>query len=223
MNNLGKKHYFLDFLKTMINRRDFLRQSPMLVAGSVVSANFAASCHADSSNAASPSNSNSVSTDDAIIPTELKGMKVVIGSDHAGYALKAKVLGDLHKLGLVITDLGCHDETPVDFPDIAQKLCAMILSGEALRGIMFCGTGVGASIACNKIPGIRASVCHDIYSSHQCVEHDDVQVMAVGAQVVGHSVVLEYIQSFLRATFSTEEQFRRRVEKLKLMDTQRIQ
>jgi len=207
----------------MTNRRDFLKHSPMLVAGSMVASSVLASCNTDSSNASSSTANNHTAAESENKPNELRGMKVVIGSDHAGYALKAKCLGELDKMGLVITDLGCHDENPVDFPDIAQKLCALILNGEAQRGIMFCGTGVGASIACNKIPGIRASVCHDIYSSHQCVEHDDVQVMAVGAQVVGHSVVLEYIQSFLRATFSTEEQFRRRVEKLKLMDTQRMQ
>ena len=195
----------------------------MLVAGSVVASSVLASCSADSSNSSSQSNSNVSANSGETIYNELRGMKVAIGSDHAGYALKAKLLGELDKLGLVITDLGCPDETPVDFPDIAQKVCAMILNGEALRGIMFCGTGVGAAIACNKIPGIRASVCHDIYSSYQCVEHDDVQVMTVGAQVVGHSVALEYIQGFLRATFSTEEQFRRRVEKLKMMDTKRMQ
>jgi len=221
---MGTRSFFsTKYDNNMTNRRDFLKQSPMLVAGSVVASSVLASCGADSSNASSSNLSNSASTHIETRPNELSGMKVVIGSDHAGYALKAKVLGELHKMGLVITDLGCHDENPVDFPDIAQKVCAMILNGEAQRGIMFCGTGVGAAIACNKTPGIRASVCHDIYSSHQCVEHDDVQVMAVGAQVVGHSVVLEYIESFLKATFSTEEHFRRRVEKLKLMDTQRMQ
>ena len=92
------------------------------------------------------------------------------------------------------------------------------MNGEAERGIMFCGTGVGAAIACNKTPGIRAAVCHDIYTAHQCVEHDDVQVIALGAQIVGHTVALELIQLFLSAQFSTSEEFRRRVKKLEKMD-----
>ena len=108
-------------------------------------------------------------------------MKIVIGGDHAGYALKAKLAPALRDNGHEIEDMGCFDETPVDFPDIAAKVCEKILGGEAERGIMFCGTGVGASIACNKTPSIRAAVCHDVYTAHQCVEHDDVQVIALGA------------------------------------------
>ena len=93
-----------------------------------------------------------------------------------------------------------------------------ILSGEAARGIMFCGTGVGAAIACNKVPGIRASVCHDLYTAHQCVEHDDVQVIALGGQIIGHTVALELIERFLSARFNDSEEFRRRVQKLAQMD-----
>ena len=145
-------------------------------------------------------------------------MKLIIGGDHAGYALKAKLLPVLRDKGHEIEDMGCFDETPVDFPDIAAKVCGKILNGEAERGIMFCGTGVGAAIACNKTPGIRASVCHDIYTAHQCVEHDNVQVIALGAQIVGHTVALELIQLFLSAQFSTSEEFRRRVKKLEKMD-----
>jgi len=145
-------------------------------------------------------------------------VKLAVGSDHAGYALKAKVLPKLIDLGHEIGDMGCFDEAPVDFPDIAAKVCAKVLEGEAERGIMFCGTGVGASIACNKTPGIRAAVCHDIYTAHQCVEHDDVQVIALGAQIIGHTVAFELISLFLAAHFSTGEEFRRRVEKLCRMD-----
>ena len=145
-------------------------------------------------------------------------MKLVIGGDHAGYALKAKILPVLRDKGHEIEDMGSFDETPVDFPDIAAKVCEKILSGEAERGIMFCGTGVGAAIACNKTPGIRAAVCHDIYTAHQCVEHDDVQIIALGAQIIGHTVAAELIELFLSARFSTSEEFRRRVEKLSLMD-----
>jgi ribose 5-phosphate isomerase B len=148
-------------------------------------------------------------------------MKIVIGGDHAGYALKAKIFPVLRDKGHEIEDMGCFDETPVDFPDIAAKVCGRILNGEAERGIMFCGTGVGASIACNKTPGIRAAVCHDIYTAHQCVEHDDVQIIALGAQIIGHTAAAELIDLFLAARFSTSEEFRRRVAKLARMDETR--
>ena len=148
-------------------------------------------------------------------------MRLVVGGDHAGYALKTKVLPLLRKKGHEIEDMGSFDENPVDFPDIAAKVCEKILNKEAERGIMFCGTGVGAAIACNKTPGIRAAVCHDIYTAHQCVEHDDVQVIALGAQIIGHTAAFELIGLFLSAQFSTSEEFRRRVEKLDNMDKRR--
>jgi len=188
----------------------------MLVAGSVVVGNILSGCVANNSNDSAthtPSPNN-----DLIKNTGAEKKQLVVGSDHAGYALKVKCLDEIKKMGYEITDVGCFNENPVDFPDIARQVCAMILKGEAWRGIMFCGTGVGAAIACNKVPGIRAAVSHDIYSSHQCVEHDDVQVITLGAQIVGHSVALEYIESFLGASFSTAEEFRRRVEKLEKMD-----
>jgi ribose 5-phosphate isomerase B len=145
-------------------------------------------------------------------------MKIAVGSDHAGFPLKGKVLDILRSKGHEITDYGSYDLNPVDFPDIAKKVCAAILDKSCERGIMFCGTGVGACIACNKISGIRASVCHDIYTAHQCVEHDDVQVIAMGGQIIGHTVALELIDLFLAARFSTSEEFRRRVKKLEQMD-----
>ena len=145
-------------------------------------------------------------------------MKIAVGSDHAGFPLKGQVLDALRAKGHEILDFGSFDPNPVDFPDIAKKVCAAILDGSCGRGIMFCGTGVGACIACNKIPGIRASVCHDLYTAHQCVEHDDVQVIAMGAQIIGPTVALELIDLFLAATFSTGEEFRRRVKKLEMMD-----
>ena len=148
-------------------------------------------------------------------------MKIVVGSDHAGFPLKQKLLPELRAMGLEIIDVGSYDPEPVDFPDIGRALCGHILSGDCARGIMFCGTGVGAAIACNKVRGIRASVCHDIYTAHQCVEHDDVQVIAFGAQIVGHTVALELIRLFLGAQFSTSEEFRRRGAKLDDMDVAR--
>jgi ribose 5-phosphate isomerase B len=129
-----------------------------------------------------------------------------------------RLLDSLRSKGHEIIDFGSYDALPVDFPDIAKLVCASILKGESERGIMFCGSGVGASIACNKIAGIRASVCHDIFTAHQCVEHDNVQVIALGAQIIGHTVASELIDIFLRAEFSTSEEFRRRVAKLDEMD-----
>ncbi len=145
-------------------------------------------------------------------------MRIAVGGDHAGFALKMQVLDGLRALGHEIEDFGCYTPEPVDFPDIAKRICEAILSGRAERGVMFCGTGVGAAIACNKVPGIRACVCHDLYTAHQCVEHDDVQVIALGGQIVGHTVALELIERFLNARFDGSEEFRRRVDKLSQMD-----
>jgi ribose 5-phosphate isomerase B len=145
-------------------------------------------------------------------------MKIAVGSDHAGYELKIRLLEGLKSRGHEIIDFGSFDINPVDFPDIAKLVCGAIIEGKAERGLMFCGTGVGASIACNKTPGIRASVCHDVYTAHQCVEHDDVQIMCLGAQIIGHTVAMELIEIFLKAEFSTSEEFRRRVKKLEIMD-----
>jgi ribose 5-phosphate isomerase B len=145
-------------------------------------------------------------------------MRIAIGSDHAGFPLKAPILAFLKEKGHEVIDFGSHDPNPVDFPVITKQVCQAVLDKEAERGIMICGTGVGASIAANKVPGIRASVCHDIYTAHQCVEHDDVNVIAIGAQIIGHTVAQELIERFLAAEFSTSEEFRRRVEMLHQMD-----
>lgn len=145
-------------------------------------------------------------------------MKIVVGSDHAGYELKIMLLDEINKLGHEVKDLGSFNLDPVDFPDIAKIVCQEVIDAKADRGIMFCGTGVGACIACNKTSGIRASVCHDIYTAHQCVEHDNVQIICLGAQIIGHTVALELIDVFLKAEFSTSEEFRRRVKKLELMN-----
>lgn len=145
-------------------------------------------------------------------------MKIAVGCDHAGYPLKATVINGLISKGHEVVDCGSYNPEPVDFPDIAKLVGKTILDGEAERGILVCGTGVGASIAANKIPGIRASLCHDIYTAHQCVEHDDVNVITIGAQIIGPMLALELIDKFLVAEFSTEEEFRRRVNKLNEMD-----
>lgn len=147
-------------------------------------------------------------------------MRIAVGSDHAGFELKERLLPYLRSKYEVL-DQGSYDPAPVDFPQIGKKVCAAILSGEADRGVMFCGTGVGAAIACNKVPGIRASVCHDLYTAHQCVEHDNVQVIALGAQIIGWTAARELIDIFLSAQFSDGEDFRRRVRMLEEMDGSR--
>jgi ribose 5-phosphate isomerase B len=147
-------------------------------------------------------------------------MRLVIGSDHAGWALKKTVIEHVCSLGHEVIDAGSFDDKPVDFPDIARELARKVTSGEAERGIMVCGTGVGASIAANKMKGIRAAVCHDIHSAHQSVEHDDVNVMCIGAQIIGPWLAQDLVASYLSATFSTDEDCRRRVEKLHAMDAE---
>jgi ribose 5-phosphate isomerase B len=150
-------------------------------------------------------------------------MKIAIGGDHAGYSLKEKVIEFLKELGHDVVHCGSFDPNPVDFPDITKLVCEKVLKGEVQKAILVCGTGVGASIAANKIPGIRASVCHDIYSAHQCVEHDNVNVMCVGAQIIGDALMKDLVRSFLSAQFSTAAEFRRRVEKLSLMELEYAQ
>ena len=145
-------------------------------------------------------------------------MKLVIGSDHAGFPLKGQLVRLLQLWSYSVKDVGSFTPDAVDFPDIALLLADEIISGRAERGIMVCGTGVGAAIACNKIQGIRAALCHDTYSAHQCVEHDNVNVLCIGAQIIGPSVAEEILHNFLNARFSTDEQFRRRVKKLDQFD-----
>jgi ribose 5-phosphate isomerase B len=146
-------------------------------------------------------------------------MRLVIGSDHFGWKMKKDVIEHLTANGHQVVDIGCIDDKPVDFPDIARLLVAKIKSGEADRGLMVCGTGIGASIATNKVKGIRAAVCHDVHSAHQCVEHDDVNVMCVGAQIVGLWLARDLIDAFVKASFSTDPDFRRRVAKLEELET----
>ena len=145
-------------------------------------------------------------------------MKIAIGGDAAGYPLKGPITQALRSWGHEVTDLGAHQGENPDFPDVAQVVCDAVRKGGAERAIMVCGTGVGACIAANKIPGVRAALCHDVYSAHQCVEHDDVNVMCLGAQIVGEKLAMELIEAFLKAEFSTEEHFRRRVRKLHEME-----
>jgi ribose 5-phosphate isomerase B len=145
-------------------------------------------------------------------------MRLAIGGDHAGFPLKGPIIELLRSWGHEVTDYGTHNEEPVDFPDIARLVTTQVRSGAADRGVLICGTGVGAAIAGNKTPGIRAAVCHDAYSAHQCVEHDDVNLICVGAQIIGIKVAEEILKAFLQAEFSTAPEFRRRVQKLHDME-----
>lgn len=145
-------------------------------------------------------------------------MNIVIGSDHAGFPLKADVLAVLEELGHTVEDIGSFTPEPVDFPDIADLLCQKVRDGAAERGILVCGTGVGAAIAANKINGIRAAVCHDVHSAHQSVEHDDVNVMCIGAKIVGPWLARDLVVAYLDAEFDRNEDFVRRVEKLSALE-----
>lgn len=143
-------------------------------------------------------------------------MKLVIASDHAGFALKEEVRAYLTKADHEIIDLGAFKCDPQDdYPDYAERVGEAIRAGEAPRGILICGSGVGVSIAANKIPGIRAGMCHDTYSAHQGVEHDDMNVLVMGARIVGSALAYELVDAFLKAKFiSNEERFTRRFKKV---------
>ena len=141
-------------------------------------------------------------------------MRLVVGGDHAGYRLKAAVVDALRDWGHMVEDIGAHTADPVDFPDITWEVCAAVRAGRAERGLLVCGTGVGACMAANKVPGIRAALCHDAHSAHQCVEHDDANVLCLGAQIVGEWLALDLLRTYLAAEFRGEEPFRRRLGKL---------
>jgi len=141
-------------------------------------------------------------------------MKIAIGGDHAGFLLKQWLVAQLSKDGHDIVDVGAYDETPSDYPDIAREVGKAVVAGQAQRGILVCGSGIGASVAANKIKGIRAGLAHDTYSAHQGVEHDDVNVLCIGSRVIGSALALEVAQSFLHARVSGEERHVRRVKKV---------
>lgn len=141
-------------------------------------------------------------------------MKIAFASDHAGFAYKTILIKELQDAGYDILDLGTHSEAPSDYPDHATDVAHAIQNGQAERGILVCGSGVGVSVAVNKFKGIRAGVCHDTYSAHQSVEHDDANVLCIGERVVGIALAREIIKSFLNARFSNEERHLRRLEKV---------
>lgn len=145
-------------------------------------------------------------------------MRVAIGADHAGFELKQHVTRFVRELGHEPLDLGTHGPEPVDYPDYAEAVADAVLAGRAERGILLCGSGVGAVVAANKLPGIRAGLCHDGYSAHQGVEHDDMNVLVMGGLVVGRELALELVRLFLAARFGGEERHRRRLDKIRALE-----
>jgi ribose 5-phosphate isomerase B len=143
-------------------------------------------------------------------------MKLVIGSDHAGFPLKEEVRAYLAQAGHEVIDLGAYEPDPLDdYPDYAEKVALAVKRGDAPRGILICGSGVGVCVAANKIPGIRAGMCHDTYSAHQGVEHDDMNVIVLGARIIGSALAFEVVNAFVAAKFiAREERFVRRYNKV---------
>jgi ribose 5-phosphate isomerase B len=145
-------------------------------------------------------------------------MRIAIGADHAGYPLKEVALQTVRAAGHEALDLGAFDAQPSDYPDFALAVGRAIQEGRAERGILLCGSGVGASIAANKLRGIRAGLCHDVYSAHQCVEHDNANVLCLGPRIIGPALMAELIRAFLAAQFTGEERHRRRLDKIAALE-----
>jgi ribose 5-phosphate isomerase B len=145
-------------------------------------------------------------------------MKITIGSDHAGFALKKVLIDHLEKSGHQLIDVGTNSTTPVDYPDYAEAVAHGVLHGGTERGILICGSGVGASVAANKIPGIRAGLCHDSYSAHQGVEHDNLNILVLGARVVADELAKDLCTIFLNARFTGEDRHQRRLAKIQAIE-----
>ena len=141
-------------------------------------------------------------------------MKIAIGSDHAGFQLKTSMDSFLKSLGHTVLDIGAYDDKPSDYPDFAELVGKAILDGRAERGILICGSGVGVSVAANKMIGIRAAVCHDTYSAHQGVEHDNMNVLVLGSRIIGEKLAEDLIKNYLGANFTNEERHVRRLAKV---------
>ena len=141
-------------------------------------------------------------------------MKISIASDHAGFPLKQEVVAHLREQGHEVLDLGTNSTYAVDYPDFAEAVGKSILNDTVNRAILICGSGVGASVAANKIPGVRAGLCHDTYSAHQGVEHDDMNVLVLGSRVVGVALAKELVDNYMRAAFTHEERHERRLKKV---------
>jgi RpiB/LacA/LacB family sugar-phosphate isomerase len=145
-------------------------------------------------------------------------MKVVIGSDHAGFRLKNAVGDVVRSLGHAVLDIGAFNENPSDYSDFAEAVGRAVLEGRADRGILICGSGVGANVAANKLIGIRAGICHDTYSGHQGVEHDNMNVLVMGSRVIGEKLADDIVRAFLAANFTNEERHVRRLAKVRALE-----
>lgn len=146
-------------------------------------------------------------------------MRIAIGADHAGYIMKSHLIQTLRNLGHEVVDVGAHVSDPSDdYPDFAKALGEQVVTQKSDRGVLVCGSGVGASVAANKIRGIRASMCHDTYSAHQGVEHDNINVLCIGARIVGEALANELVETFVSARFSGEERHQRRLNKVLAME-----
>lgn len=145
-------------------------------------------------------------------------MRVAIGADHAGYRLKQELIPYLEELGHAVTDLGTHSTEPVDYPDYAEAVGLAVVEQTVDRGVLICGSGVGASVAANKLPGIRAGIAHDTYSAHQGVEHDDMNVLVLGSRVIGIELAKELTGTYLKAVFTNAPRHRRRLAKVKALE-----
>jgi RpiB/LacA/LacB family sugar-phosphate isomerase len=141
-------------------------------------------------------------------------MRIAIGADHAGFEMKRDLAGYLARNGHEVTDMGTHTPAPVDYPDISEAVAQAVRNGQADRGVIVCGSGAGAAIAACKFPGIRAAVCHDTYTARQAVEHDDVNVLCLGARVIGPALARTLLDAFLAASFSGEERHMTRLAKI---------
>lgn len=145
-------------------------------------------------------------------------MRIAIGSDHAGFSLKRTLVEALREGGHEVIDVGTDSDAAVDYPDYAEAVAVAVRRGTVDRGVMICGSGVGASVAANKVPGVRAAICHDTFSAHQGVEHDDMNILVLGARIIGAALAAEVLEAFLGARFSDAERHRRRIGKIRRLE-----
>jgi ribose 5-phosphate isomerase B len=145
-------------------------------------------------------------------------VRLVVGSDHAGFVLKREIAEELRRQGHEVLDVGTNSTEPVDYPDSAEAVGRAVTDGRAERGVLICGSGVGASVAANKLPGVRAAVCHDGYSAHQGVEHDDMNVLCLGSEVIGAELAVDLVRTFLGARFDGGERYVGRLRKVEAME-----
>ncbi len=146
-------------------------------------------------------------------------MRIAVGADHAGFELKRDLAAHLAQQGHEVTDLGTHSTAPVDYPDTAEAVAVFLRNGQADRGLLVCGSGAGVSVAASKFPGIRAAVCHDTYTARQAVEHDDLNVLCLGARVIGPALARALVDAFVSASFTGEERHLRRLAKIDALES----